>query len=53
MAMSDVLVVATATVEQTRSLPFSAEAFGAISLITFFALLGLTWSFRNTSNRHR
>ena len=51
--MSTVLVVATETVESTRTLPYSAEVFGAISLIAFLALLGLTWSFRNTSNRHR
>ena len=51
--MSNVLVVAAGTAEHTRSLPFSAVTFGAISLITFVALLGLTWSFRNTSNRHR
>jgi len=51
--MSNVLVVAAGTAEHARSLPFSAVTFGAISLITFVALLGLTWSFRNTSNRHR
>ena len=53
VAMSNVLVVAAGTAEHARSLPFSAVTFGAISLIAFVALLGLTWSFRNTSNRHR
>ena len=51
--MSNALGMAAETVEATRTLPYSAEVFGVISLIAFFALLGLTWSFRNTSNRHR
>ena len=53
VAMSNVLTLAAETVEHSRSLPFSAETFGAVALIAFGALLGLTWSFRNTSNRHR
>ena len=53
VAMSNVLTLAAQTVEHSRSLPFSAETFGAVALIAFGALLGLTWSFRNTSNRHR
>lgn len=51
--MSNLLVVAAAAGDTTHPLPFSAAAFGAISLIAFVALLGLTWSFRNTSNKHR
>lgn len=51
--MFPVLVPAAGAVEQTHPLPFSAEAFGAISLIVFVALLGLTWTFRNTSQKHR
>ena len=51
--MSNVLALAAETVEHTRELPVSAVTFGVIALIAFGALLGLTWSFRNTSNRHR
>ena len=51
--MSNVLALAAETVEHTRELPFSAVTFGVVALIAFGALLGLTWSFRNTSNRHR
>ena len=50
--MTSVLVQATA-VESTTKLPYSAATFGLIALIVFIALLGLTWSFRGTSNKHR
>jgi hypothetical protein len=29
----------------------SPNAFGLLALIVFGALLGLTWTFRNTSNK--
>jgi hypothetical protein len=32
-------------------LPLSAEAIGLIALLVFVSLLGLTWTFRNTSNK--
>ncbi len=52
--MTNVLVRAAGTAGQTGSaLPYSPVTFGVIALIVFVALLGLTWSFRGTSNRHR
>lgn len=51
--MSDVLVRAAATTSEGTSLPYSAMTFGVIALIVFVALLGLTWSFRGTSNKRR
>ena len=52
--MTNVLVLAAGTVGQSGSaLPYSPVTFGLIALIVFVALLGLTWSFRGTSNRHR
>jgi len=37
--------------EAERSLPMSAEAIGLIAILVFVSLLGLTWTFRNTSNK--
>ena len=37
--------------EQVHEIPMSAEAFGLLALIVFGSLLGLTWTFRNTSNK--
>lgn len=52
--MTNVLVLAAGTTGQGGSaLPYSPVTFGVIALIAFVALLGLTWSFRGTSNRHR
>jgi hypothetical protein len=34
-----------------NQLPLSAEAIGLIALLVFVSLLGLTWTFRNTSNK--
>jgi hypothetical protein len=34
-----------------NSLPMSAEAIGLIAILVFVSLLGLTWTFRNTSNK--
>lgn len=52
--MTSVLIAAAATtVEEGTTLPYSAVTFGVIALIAFVALLGLTWSFRGTSNKHR
>ena len=53
-AMLTDVVRAAGTAGETRSaLPYSPVTFGIIALIVFVALLGLTWSFRGTSNRHR
>jgi hypothetical protein len=35
------------------STPASPVAFAVGALVVFAALLGLTWSFRNFSNKHR
>ena len=52
--MTNVLVHAAGAGAETGSaLPYSPVTFGVIALIVFVALLGLTWSFRGTSNRHR
>jgi hypothetical protein len=45
------LLLAQGAAESTRELPLSAEAIGLVALIGFIALLGLTWTFRNTSNK--
>jgi hypothetical protein len=50
--MSQALVLATGTVEHTTQLPMAPEMFGLIALISFVALLGLTWTFRGFSNKH-
>jgi len=51
--MSHAIVIASAVVESKQDLPFSPLTFAAVSAIAFLSLLGLTWSFRNTKNRHR
>jgi hypothetical protein len=51
--MSQALVLAATTPEHTTELPMAAEMFGVIALIVFAALLGLTWTFRGFSNKHR
>jgi len=52
--MTNVLVrAAGAATDSTTTLPYSAPTFAVIALIVFIALLGLTWSFRGTSNKHR
>ena len=37
--------------EQTRELPMSPYAFGALAFIGFLALLGVLWGFRNTAQK--
>jgi hypothetical protein len=44
-------LLAEGTTEQLHEIPMSAEAFGVLALVVFGALLGLTWTFRNTSNK--
>jgi hypothetical protein len=39
--------------EQANELPLSPEMFGVVALVAFIALLGLTWTFRGSSNKHR
>ena len=51
--MSHAIVLASAVAESSTELPLSPITFAAIAGLAFLSLLGLTWSFRNTSNRHR
>ncbi|MGL4173629.1 MAG: hypothetical protein ACRCTR_06095 [Actinomycetota bacterium] len=37
----------------TRELPMEPLMFGVITLIVFVSLLGLTWTFRGSSNKRR
>jgi hypothetical protein len=47
----DVQVLAQGTAEQVRELPMSPVSFGLMVIIIFIALLGMVWTFRNTSNK--
>ena len=44
-------VLAEGTAEQVRELPMSPLSFGLMVMVIFIALLGLVWTFRNTSNK--
>jgi len=44
-------LLAQGAAEPLQEIPMSAEAFGVLALVIFGALLGLTWTFRNTSNK--
>ena len=44
-------VLAEGTAEQVRELPMSPLSFGVMVMVIFIALLGLVWTFRNTSNK--
>ena len=48
MSLSYLLAQGT---EPVHEIPMSAEAFGVLALVVFGSLLGLTWTFRNTSNK--
>jgi hypothetical protein len=48
--MSNALLLAAT---EHSSTPVGAVAFAVGALVVFAALLGLTWSFRNFSNKHR
>jgi len=47
----DLQVLAEGTAEQVRELPMSPLSFGLMVMVIFIALLGLVWTFRNTSNK--
>ena len=49
--MSFSQLVAQGGTEPVHEIPMSAEAFGLLAIIVFVALLGLTWTVRNTSNK--
>jgi hypothetical protein len=51
--MSYAQVLAAGTVEHTKELPMSAAMFALLAIGVFVSLLALTWSFRNSSNKHR
>jgi hypothetical protein len=48
VSLSNLVVVAQ---EQTRELPMSPYAFGAIAFVSFLALLGVLWGFRGTAQK--
>ena len=48
VSLSNLVVVAE---EQTRELPMSPYAFGAIAFVSFLALLGVLWGFRGTAQK--
>lgn len=53
--MSQVLVLAAGTpggTEGGTQLPLSPAMFAVVAIVTFAALLGLTWTFRGSSNKH-
>ncbi len=51
--MSQALVLAAGTGEHTTQLPMAPEMFAIIAIVSFVALLGLTWTFRGSSNKRR
>lgn len=44
--------MATAETATLRELPMPTWVYGALALASFFALLGVLWSFRNTAARY-
>jgi hypothetical protein len=50
--MTQVLVLATGTAEQTHELPMAPAMFAIIAIGSFVALLGLVWAFRGVANKH-
>lgn len=51
--MSQVMVLAAGPAQSGAGLPLTAPMYGVIALLVFGALLGLTWTFRGSSNKHR
>ncbi|GAB3598613.1 hypothetical protein GCM10027446_29290 [Angustibacter peucedani] len=52
--MSQALVLAAGTAEEHgKHLPMAPEMFAVIAIVSFVALLGLVWTFRGASNKHR
>ena len=49
--MTKAQVLAQGAAEQVRELPMSPLSFGVMTIVIFVALLGLVWTFRNTSNK--
>jgi hypothetical protein len=47
----DLSLLAEGTAEQVREIPMSPLSFGLMVMVIFIALLGLVWTFRNTSNK--
>ena len=45
-------LAAEVTEEHATELPMPAEAFGLIALAALFALLAITWAFRDIGNKH-
>ncbi len=51
--MPQALALALAAEELTKELPMEPIMYGVIALLVFFSLLGLTWTFRGSSNKRR
>jgi hypothetical protein len=51
--MSQALLLAATTPEHHTDLPMSPNMYGLIAIVVFLALLGLVWTFRGNSNKHR
>jgi hypothetical protein len=45
-------ILASEGVVHHTELPIPAIMFGAIAMLAFLALAGITWSYRNVANRH-
>jgi hypothetical protein len=39
--------------ERTKELPMAPAMYGVICIVVFVSLLGLTWTFRGSSNKRR
>ena len=50
--MSSIVVALSAAEEAGRELPMPAWLFGVLALASFLFLLGVTWSFRGTHQKH-
>jgi hypothetical protein len=48
-----VQALALAAEEQTKDLPMEPLMYGVIAIVVFVSLLGLTWTFRGSSNKRR
>jgi len=46
------MTVAALAAEEAVHLPMPAVSYGLIALVFFALLLGITWTFRNTAQKH-
>ncbi len=50
---AQLLGLAGSAAEKTKELPMDPPVYGLIALLVFASLLGLTWTFRGSANKHR